>query len=137
MGLGENGYTLASHSVLITLLMLMLFRYGRMLVSAERRSQMDWQELIPAITIFTLALVLERGYYAAARFLAHQGADLWMMHPVPTFLSVMVAVTVYAMNVPVMLAETVGRARWIFWTRIAGEMTLFISLWCAIGWWLY
>ncbi|WP_436399315.1 hypothetical protein [Roseobacter sp. S98] len=130
----QNAYTVASHLTLIAILVLLAVRVLRAPYGTLLETAMDLG-FKATVAIGCVALVLERSYYVAARFLMSDGFDLWQMHPAPEVLSVIVALGLYAVMIPVILARAAGPRTAAL--RITVELSCAAGFWVAIAWVLY
>ncbi len=134
MGLGQNAFTVASHLTLIAILGVLGYRMLSAKVSGLLHTALD-RGLTAALTICALALAIERFYYVVARFLMPTGVNLWTMHPAPDVLSLIVAIGIYGIMVPVILAGSPSDAR--AWFKIIREVLIACSFWAITAWTLF
>lgn len=112
MTLGMSAFTVASHSVMILILILSGYRIVRSLEDDIAVRAVIHYGLTPALALAAVALGVERAYYILARFLRPSGVDLWSMHPAPELLSMIVSAGLYLATAPLVRArcETFRRA---------------------------
>lgn len=131
MGLEQNSLTIASHLVMIIILLALA---GRALSTFEKGLGGLAVEhgIMAAIAIACVGLSIERLYYVAARFFS---LNLWSMHPAPEVLSLVVGIGLYGIMVPLLRAQMPNRRRHAH--RIAREVMALILLWTVTVWLLY
>lgn len=134
MALGYNGLTIASHLVMVIILVMLACRALRTFHKGLGGIAVQ-HGLMAVIAIACVALTIERSYYIAARFLRSQDLNLWELHPAPEILSIVVSVGVYSLMIPLMWAQLMDRQSVML--RVMSEAVLLIVVWFSVVWVLY
>ncbi|WP_425091991.1 hypothetical protein [Tropicimonas sp. S265A] len=134
MDMGYNGLTVASHTVMVMLLILIAAR-GLHGLSTIRVDRHVLDRMGVALAIACLAIGIERAYYVMARLLARYGEDLWQAHPLPEVLSLVMSLGLYGLMVPIMLHTFETRNAAI--RRICLELSGLGLLWLGLAWALF
>ncbi|WP_226779536.1 hypothetical protein [Oceaniglobus trochenteri] len=132
MGLQYSGVTLASHVLLILALLIVFARaqYLRRVEGSLGAMISSSYVRMSVIAVFT-ALIVERGYYIAARLLSSKGVDLWSAHPAPELLSLGCGLAVWHVSVA---AKKVAASNGRITIVLAGvELAALLCLWGLIG----
>ena len=133
MGLEGNSLTIASHSVMVVILIALIIRSLRTFQKGLGSKAVE-HGLMAVIAICASGTIIERLYYIAARFLRPIGIDLWAMHPAPEALSLVVGMGFYAIMVPMIRARMSERATIL---RVCSEGSCLIGLWFLVVWILH
>lgn len=135
IGLGMSAVTIASHTIVIMILILGGYRLIRSLEHGVAIRAVKHHGLTPALASAAVALGVERAYYITARTLRPTGLDLWQMHPAPELLSLIVSVGLYAATAPLVLArmEDLNQALRVF----GRDWMIFAAVFGAIVWGLF
>lgn len=130
MNFGLNAYAIASHSVLILIALLIVWRVMRSYV-IEDFAIVDPHNLQFVISLMALGVAIERIYYVAARALRSSGVDLWSAHPAPEVLSLLVAFTLYFIMVPFIVLKS--QDAWGALRFVAIEWSVLALIWAVIA----
>ena len=103
--LGTSAYTVASHSVMIIILIGFAVRSLRSIDGEVAFRAVQLHGYTASLALACMALGVERLYYISARLLRPAGIDLWSRHPAPEVLSLIVSTGLYAAMVPLILAR--------------------------------
>lgn len=134
MHLGAEAYTVASNLVLVVILVLLILR---VLLTPHGAPMKDVIDLgfRAAVSIGAVGLILERLYYVLARILRRDGVDLWMMHPAPEVLSIVVAFGIYGITVPMIFSAAATPQLAV--RRVIFELIGIAGFWAALVWVLF
>ena len=133
MGLEGNSLTIASHSVMVVILIALITRSLRTFQRGLGSEAVE-HGLMVVIAICASGIIIERLYYITARFLRPIGINLWAMHPAPEALSLVGGVGFYAIMVPMIRAQRSPRATIV---RVSSEWLGLVVLWFLVIWILY
>lgn len=79
---------------------------------------------VPFVILFMMALVTERLFYVAGRFLEPTGVNLWQVHPAPEFMATSIVATAFFAQAPLIAA------------RHRGRVSLPVRLLCEAAFWM-
>ncbi|MEL7098275.1 MAG: hypothetical protein AAGM84_05535 [Pseudomonadota bacterium] len=105
MGFAENATTIASHALMIVVLVQLLYRVVLAFEARRALEAVRSHGLMLALGIMAAFTLLERSYYLIARLIQNTGVDLWSMHPAPEVLSAIMALGIYCVQVPLLAAH--------------------------------
>lgn len=130
MDLGPNALTVASHIVLVAIVLAFMVRLAWGLNGVSVVDAIQRFGFVPLLIICLCGLLIERLYYIVARFLRPSGLDLWQLHPAPEVLSLIVAVGLYVVQVP--LITTGALSRGAAGRRVSTEVGLYAVIWVIV-----
>lgn len=129
MDLGANAYPVASHLIMVGILLMLIIR---VMIAPHGPRMMEAIDLgfRATIAIGALGLIIERLYYVLARLLKPDGIDLWSMHPAPEVLSIVVGLGLYSIMVPMIFAAAATRE--VAVRRVIVEMSSIVLVWVVL-----
>jgi hypothetical protein len=127
MGLGADAWPVASHLVLVAVLVALGVRVMRAFAQPGLLAEAERRGLSAAAALVCAALALERSWAIFARVMRSRGIDVLGLHPAPEVLAALVAGSLYGVGAVLLLAERgPRRAR----PRILLEIGAMVLLWC-------
>jgi hypothetical protein len=130
MGYGQDAFAIASHATMIVVLVLLGYRVMRLFPDIQLLTRAESHGLSAALAIATMAMVIERAYYVAARLLSHHGLNLWSLHPAPEVLSMVVVIGLFLCFVPLRMAT--GEPSRRIWIGLGVEWIALLLFWVLI-----
>ncbi len=130
MTLGGDGWPIASHAMLIAVLMLLAWRVMHSFARPGLLDEAERRGLSAAMALACTALVIERMWFIFSRAMRARGVDVYGLHPVPELVAFLVASTLYGVCAVLLMARLgAGRAR----RGILIEAGAFLLLWGSLA----
>ncbi|MEO0861124.1 MAG: hypothetical protein AAFY65_10940 [Pseudomonadota bacterium] len=123
--LAENVAPMASHAVMIVILVMVVCRVLRAEGTGLLRLATEDHHLPMFVSLAAIALAVERGFYVAARMLEGHDIDLWKAYLAPELLALIVGAGLYAITLPIMRARIGSWGATLRRAAIDGSLLMF------------